>query len=76
MLSIGVSELRANLTDFLQKVKAGEVVVITSRGTEVARLVPPHFATAAAREQLEQLRQTAVVGDVVSPVGEAWETGT
>ncbi|MFQ5614823.1 MAG: type II toxin-antitoxin system Phd/YefM family antitoxin [Anaerolineae bacterium] len=51
MLSIGVSELRANLTEFLQKVKAGEVVVITSRGVEVARLVPPHFATTAAREQ-------------------------
>lgn len=71
MLSIGVSELRANLTDFLQKVQAGEIVVITSRGTEVARLVPPHFVTTAAREQLEQLRQTAVVGDVVSPTGES-----
>ena len=73
MLSIGVSEFRANLTDFLQKVKAGEVVIITSRGTEVARLVPPHFAATAAREQLDQLRQTAVVGDVVSPTGETWE---
>jgi prevent-host-death family protein len=75
MLSIGVSELRANLTGFLQQVKAGEVIVITSRGAEVARLVPPHFATTAAREQLDQLRQTAVVGDVVSPVDEDWEAG-
>jgi prevent-host-death family protein len=70
MLRIGVSEFRANLTGFLQQVKAGEVIVITSRGVEVARLVPPYFAATAAREQLEQLRQTAVVGDVVSPVDE------
>jgi len=73
MLSIAVSELRANLTGFLQQVKAGEIIVITSRGTEVARLVPPHFATTAAREQLDQLRQTAVVGDIVAPVSEDWK---
>lgn len=27
----------------------------------------------AARQQLEELRQTAVVGDVVSPLAETWE---
>ncbi|RME70363.1 MAG: type II toxin-antitoxin system prevent-host-death family antitoxin [Chloroflexi bacterium] len=73
MLSVGVSELRAHLTHFLQKAKEGEVIVVTSRGVEIARLVPPHFAMAAAREKLEQLRQTAVVGDVLSPIGDDWE---
>lgn len=75
MISVGISEFRANLNAMLSKVQRGEIVVITSRGEEVARVVPPDFARAAARQELEALRQTAVVGDVVSPVGETWETG-
>jgi prevent-host-death family protein len=73
MLTIGVSDLRANLTHFLQQVKAGEVIIITLRGAEIARLVPPAYASVAAREKLEQLGQTAMVGDVVSPLEDAWE---
>lgn len=72
MLSIGVSEFRAKMNLILQKVQNGEVVSLTSRGAEVARLVPPDFAQAAARQELERLRQTAVVGDVLSPLGERW----
>jgi|GEM_PF-5886028 len=44
MQSIGVSELRTNLSGFLEQVQAGEIIVITSRGQEVARLVPPDLA--------------------------------
>jgi len=73
MISIGMSEFRANMNRILQKVQNGEIITLTSRGTEVARLVPPDFAQATARKELEQLRQTAVVGDVLSPVGEAWD---
>ncbi|MBE7469092.1 MAG: type II toxin-antitoxin system prevent-host-death family antitoxin [Anaerolineales bacterium] len=57
----------------LQKVQNGEVVTLTSRGAEVARLVPPDFAQAAARQELERLRQTAVIGDVLSPLAERWD---
>lgn len=35
-----VSEFRARLSDFLARVRAGEEVVITSRGVPVAKLVP------------------------------------
>jgi prevent-host-death family protein len=73
MLSIGISEFRAKMNLILQKVQNGEVVTLTSRGTEVARLVPPDFAQAAARQELDRLRQTAVVGDVLSPLGERWD---
>lgn len=75
MINVGISEFRANLNAMLSRVQRGEIVVITSRGKEVARVVPPDFARAAARQELEALRQTAVVGDVVSPVGEGWESG-
>lgn len=35
-----VSELKAGLSAYLARVKAGEEVVVTERGTPVARLVP------------------------------------
>lgn len=73
MINVGISEFRANLNAMLSKVQRGEIVVITSRGAEVARVVPPNFARAAARQELEALRQTAVVGDVVSPLDETWD---
>lgn len=73
MISIGISEFRAKMNLFLQKVQNGEVVTLTSRGAEVARLVPPEFAQAVARQELDRLRQTAVVGDVLSPLGERWD---
>lgn len=68
MISIGISEFRANMNGILQKVQQGEIVTLTLRGVEIARLVPPDFARQTARQELAQLRQTAVVGDVLSPV--------
>lgn len=38
--SVGVRELRQNLSKYLDRVKAGEDLVVTERGREVARLVP------------------------------------
>jgi antitoxin (DNA-binding transcriptional repressor) of toxin-antitoxin stability system len=58
----------------LQKVQNGEIVTLTSRGAEIARLVPPDFAQATARQELDRLRQTAVVGDVLSSLVEPWDT--
>ena len=73
MISIGISEFRAKMNFILQKVQNGEIVTLTSRGIEVARLVPPNFAQANARQTLDQLRETAVVGDVLSPLAEPWD---
>ena len=38
--SVGVRELRQNLSRYLEQVKAGEALVVTERGHEVARLIP------------------------------------
>jgi prevent-host-death family protein len=75
MFSIGVSEFRTNLNQVLQKVQNGEIVSITVRGTVVARLVPSDFAKLSARTELEKLRRSAIVGDVLSPVvkDQDWE---
>ncbi len=73
MSSVNVTELRSNLPGYLKKVRAGEEVTVTSRGKVVARLVPERDESEAARRRLAAIRKTSWVGDVVSPVSEAWE---
>ena len=40
-MSVGVFEAKTTLSALLERVEAGEEVVITRRGVPVARLVPP-----------------------------------
>jgi prevent-host-death family protein len=40
--TVGVRELRQNLSRYLERVKDGETLTVTERGREVARLVPSH----------------------------------
>jgi prevent-host-death family protein len=49
-VEVGVRELRANLSAFLDRVKGGEDVVVTERGRAVARIVSP----GEARSRIEQ----------------------
>jgi prevent-host-death family protein len=74
METIAISEFRARLPEFLGKVEAGETIKLTVRGKEVARLTPPKQAQKEARQRIAQLRKTAWVGDVVSPLGESPHT--
>ncbi|MGI8926052.1 MAG: type II toxin-antitoxin system Phd/YefM family antitoxin [Tepidiformaceae bacterium] len=39
-VTVGVREFKAHLSEYLRRVKAGEVVVITDRGRPVGRLIP------------------------------------
>ncbi len=70
---VGVNTLRKNLTGLLKKVEKGESIAITSRGHEIALLVPPEKKFEKARRELEELRKTAFVGDVITPVSDEWE---
>lgn len=40
--TVGVRELRQNLSRYLERVKEGETLAVTERGREVARLIPSH----------------------------------
>ncbi len=40
MNSVGVRELRQNLSKYLTQIKEGESFIVTERGREVARLIP------------------------------------
>ncbi len=73
MEQVAVSELRANLTRFLKEVESGTAYAVTSRGHEVARLIPPENRMEDSRKALRELRRNAVVGDVVSPLDVEWE---
>ncbi|MBW2605060.1 MAG: type II toxin-antitoxin system prevent-host-death family antitoxin [Deltaproteobacteria bacterium] len=73
METIAVSKLRENMVLFLKKVQQGKSIAITSRGNEIAMLVPIEKKMEASKNALKQLRKTAVVGDVVSPIEEDWK---
>ena len=73
MREVNVTELRNHLQSYLGQVQKGDELLITLRGKVVARLVPGADERAAARERLEVLRRKCRVGDVISPVEEAWE---
>lgn len=71
--TVGVELLKENLTDLLKRVENGERISIVSQGHEVALLIPGKRRIERARKKLEELRKTAFVGDVLTPVSEDWE---
>jgi prevent-host-death family protein len=50
MVSAGIAQLKARLSEYLARVKAGEEVVVTDRGRPVAKLVPAFDADERLRE--------------------------
>ena len=57
-MEVGIRELRGRLSDYLARVREGDEVVVTDRGTAVARIVPIHGGRALDR---------AVADGLVSP---------
>ena len=49
MATVGIAELKARLSQHLERVKAGEEVVITERDRPIARIVPLRPAGGDAR---------------------------
>ncbi len=56
-----VSELKASLSKYLARVKAGEEVVVTERGIPVAKLVPIPPAEGAEEERLARLERAGLI---------------
>ncbi len=73
MEKVAVSVFRANLLNFLKRVEKGEIISLTSRGQEVAKIVPPDNKTNKAKGVLKELRKTAFIGDILSPIEDEWE---
>ena len=66
--SVGVRELRQNLSVYLRRVRAGESLRVTERGRAVAALVP-------LREDATPLERLANQGRLISPIGDLLTLG-
>lgn len=64
MPSVGVRELRQNLSRFLDRVKDGEVLTVTEHGRTVARLVPAGPRAEPYRVLAEQFGATVPTGRI------------
>jgi len=73
MKNVSISEFRANLLKYLKLVQQGEEINVTSKGAVMATLTPPVSQQLAAKVKLEKLAATAVIHDVVSPIGDSWD---
>ncbi len=60
MKTAGVAELKASLSEFLSKVKAGEELIITDRGKPVAKIVPIDRAEAEIPSHLLHLERAGL----------------
>ena len=65
-----MSKLKASLSEFLRRVKAGEEVLVTERGRPVARLVPVRAPRALPEHLLDMQREGLVkIGSGKLPKG-------
>jgi prevent-host-death family protein len=72
MEKVGVRELRQNLSRHLTRVKAGESLVVTERGREVALLVPSAENSDAHARLAARFGATVPVGrleDIAAKLG-------
>jgi len=76
MQSIAVSDLRANLMKVLKNIEKGSSILITSRGKAVAKIIPPDEPIKMAQNKLTEIRKTAKIHDILSPINENWEVNS
>jgi prevent-host-death family protein len=56
--TVGVRELKSQLSHYLRQVKAGRTISITEHGKTIGRIVPP---TLSLEEKLEGMRRAGVI---------------
>lgn len=69
--TVGVRELRQNLSRYLQRVKQGEAFVVTERGEEVARLTPSARYETPLAQLIAEHGLSVPRGDLLEVVGPA-----
>ena len=65
---ISISELRQHLAEYLTRVRRGETLRVTQHGAIVARIEPALSGKEAAKARMEEIRKTAKLGDVITPI--------
>ncbi|MEE8162665.1 MAG: type II toxin-antitoxin system prevent-host-death family antitoxin [Anaerolineae bacterium] len=67
-MTVGIRELKARLSNYMQQVKAGATLVITERGKPVGRIVPLSPAVEAWVQELVQAGLIAWSGHKLVPM--------
>jgi prevent-host-death family protein len=62
-VEVGIRELRADLSRWIKRVQAGEDVLVTDRGTPVARIVPMD-----GQRKIDRL----IAAGIVAPAPKPW----
>lgn len=70
-MGIGVAELKARLSAYLDKVKAGEELLITEHGRPVARLVPVRGADEVRDARAQRLMRAGTLAPPRGPMPRA-----
>jgi len=73
MLTVSISDLRANPLKYLEKASRGEPITVTTNGRILATIAPPADKKAMARKRLDDLSATAKLNDVTSPLDIQWD---
>ncbi len=74
MRTIAVSDFLAHIQKYLAYISNGEEIILTSRGKEIAKIIPPESKINSARKKLKELAATAVIKNVIDPVSVDWKS--
>jgi len=61
MQTAAVSELKASTSEYLAKVKSGEEILVTDRGTPIAKIIPLPRSAAATDARMAQLERSGLI---------------
>ncbi len=61
MQTAAVSELKASTSEYLAKVKSGEEILITDRGTPIAKIIPLRRTDDALAARMMQLERAGMI---------------
>jgi len=67
-MTVGIRELKARLSHYMQQVRAGATLVITERGKPVGRIVPVRPSVEARAQELVQAGLVAWNGRKLAPI--------
>ena len=61
MTSIGIRELKDNLSRYIRRIEAGERIAITAHGRVVAQFVPPGAKTKGGPSRFDELVDSGII---------------
>ena len=70
--AINISDFRASIATYMKQANQGETIAITSGSEVMANLIAPINQRQQAKNKLQALTKTAIIGDIESPCGQPW----